>query len=183
MPAGQLKLVVKVASGPDPGYIGIVSVTHNDVTFDKTVDTASATFYPSTFGHATASGAIGVGAVPWWVASPWSSQFNPIPSETFSSFGPTLSIFSGDGTRHTPTILQKPDVSGPDGNDTSFFIPGFDLSTIAPPFNDPATTKELDGNALPNFFGTSSAAPNVAAVVALMKQLAPARPRRTSRMP
>src|SRR5206468_2017231 len=57
----------------------------------------------------------------------------------------------------------KPDVSGTDGNNTSFFG---GLGGVPPGF----ATNNYN---LPNFFGTSSAAPNVAAVALLMRQLSP----------
>src|SRR5262249_30863217 len=66
---------------------------------------------------------------------------------------------------------QKPDISAPDGGNTSFF--GFVADTSNPPFQgEPATPSNQSQN-LPSFFGTSSAAPNAAAVGALLKQKDP----------
>ena len=62
-----------------------------------------------------------------------------------------------DGTRLAKSVVrQKPDVSAPDGGNTSFFIGD--------------TTEDAD--TLPNFFGTSAAAPHAAAVAALLLQKA-----------
>src|SRR5206468_1031663 len=90
----------------------------------------------------------------------------------FSSFGPALIEFDSLGNPlPAPQLRQKPDVSAPDGGNTSFF--GFVMDTSRPPFpGEPATPTNLSQN-LPSFFGTSSATPNAAAVAALLLQKNP----------
>lgn len=106
-------------------------------------------------GHSGGLDTISVGAVPF---------FLPVENEDFSSFGPVTYFFDADGNRlSAPLAIQKPDISGIDGSNTSFF----GKSTFVFPGSDP------DNDQLPNFFGTSAAAPNVAAIVALMLQAAP----------
>lgn len=72
----------------------------------------------------------------------------PTVPESFTSVGGTPLLFDNDGNRIPANVQRKPNVTGIDGTDTT--VPGF-----AP------------------FFGTSAAAPHVAAVAALMLQAAP----------
>jgi hypothetical protein len=113
----------------------------------------------ATFGHNAGINTVSVGAVPFFSAPPYSSA-TPIHNETFSSAGPVNYVFNPDGTlKGSIQTLNKPDLSSIDGTNTTFFVPGGDIP------QDPDT--------LPNFFGTSAAAPNAAAVAALIKELKP----------
>lgn len=111
----------------------------------------------SAFGHSASNAGISIAAVPWFNAPPI-NPITPIRTEDFSSRGGGTYVFAANGNRLiSPITTQKPDFAGIDGVNTSFF--GDDLPQ--------------DVDTLPNFFGTSSAAPNVAAVVALIKQTNP----------
>ena len=107
-------------------------------------DTNSSTVNP----HAAATNAQAVAASPY---------FDPTTPELFTSVGPSTFLFEPDGTRKaTPEIRQTPDIKAVDGTDTTFF-----------------GSVDLEPNGFPNFFGTSAAAPHVAAIAALVQQANP----------
>lgn len=96
---------------------------------------------PTIFGHAAAEGGLAIAAAPYFAAN---------IAEPFTSEGPTLILFDENGNPD-PELRATPQLTGIDGTNTTFF--GADI-----PDPDP----------FPNFFGTSAAAPHVAAVAALM---------------
>ena len=155
------------------GHVYFYDPSGPNITINKALfGNAGQTFYPTTNGHPTSPSAIGVGAVPFWD----SGEFGSINvNEPYSSDGPVVQVYAPDGTRlASPSILLKPDVSGPDGNNTTFFIPGQFIDTsMSAQFGVPNSPANYSNPNFPNFTGTSSAAPNLAAIAALMKQLNP----------
>ena len=110
-----------------------------------------ATYSSTVFGHPNATGAMAVGAMSYsqtpWFGSPVSQS----KIESFSSAGGTPILFNPDGSRLAQPLLQlKPEIVAPDDSDTTFFGTDTDL------------------NGLPNFQGTSAAAPHAAAMAALL---------------
>lgn len=122
------------------------------------------------FGHALASGVVSVAAIPWWEAPPFAPYLGPTPvtdPEAFSSRGGWIPIpfdTFGKLKASSSRMVFGPTVAGVDGNNTTFF--GSSDSVV------PIYEGEPDG--FPNFFGTSAAAPNVAAIAALLKSKTPA---------
>lgn len=102
---------------------------------------------PAIFGHSQSADALSIAAVPY---------FDQDTPEDFTSIGPGTILYNPDGTPVGSTVVRnKPDVSSYDGVNTTFF--GFDI----------------EGDGAPNFFGTSAAAPNAAAIAALVAQANP----------
>tara|TARA_B100000287_G_scaffold324516_1_gene308591 strand:- start:808 stop:2865 length:2058 start_codon:yes stop_codon:yes gene_type:complete len=123
----------------------------------------AASFNASTmYGHTNAPGVMAVGAVPWLDTVPYDPTFLPsavTDPESFSALGgAALERQFDDNGNFAKETYRVPALAAVDGNNTTFF--GDDLNLGE--FNEP------DG--FPNFFGTSAAAPNAAAVAALLMQ-------------
>lgn len=154
----NFNLVITDASGPAPSLMKYVIFGSSDITINE-YDTHSSTLY----GHANARGAVAVGATPFFQTPAYGT--NPARLESFSSPGGTPILFNLAGNRlSTPEVRLKPTIVAPDGTNITGTT---DIGRDIP--QDPDT--------FPNFSGTSAAAPNAAAVAALMLQANPyARP-------
>ena len=143
--AVDLDVIITNFEGDDPSILKYIIFSTGPTinTFDKESSTS--------FGHANASGANGVGAV-FYGYTPAYGINSPV-LESFSSKGGTPIYLDQQGNfLSQPIIREKPDYCATDGSNTSFF--GNDIG--------------FDADIHPNFFGTSAAAPHAAAVAALM---------------
>ena len=105
--------------------------------------------------HNNAAGAMGIAAAAWFNTPQFTSLLPQPIVNSFSSYGGGTIRFGPNGARlASPVDRRKPDLLGTDGDNNTFF--GGDSGA------------DSETPARPNFFGTSAAAPNVAAVTALM---------------
>src|SRR5205085_4972483 len=145
-------LRVGLHSGPAPHEIKLM-VLDNGAGAHFTMAGITNTNDGTVYGHAAAADAIAVGAASF-VKTP-AFGVNPPQIETYSSGGPTKIVFDAAGNAlATPDLRQTPQITAPDGGNTTFFF----------------ADTSADTDSLPNFFGTSAAAPDAAAVAALMLQ-------------
>lgn len=153
----SLNLALPVSAGPLPGYLKYVYLDPMSIDEYDTMSGAS-------FGKAMANGAFGTGAAAWFntrAFNPRCTSCDPARINGFSSAGGTPILFDAAGVRlANPEIRLKPNATGPDGADNTFF--GFRLGKT------PRDKREY-----PNFFGTSASAPHVAALAALMLEISP----------
>jgi len=144
---------------PEPGRVKYI-YDGVGVTVDE-----YATNSPTSFGHSIAAGGSGVAAAFWYRTPEFAND--PARPESFTSLGGNAILFNLDGTRKaSPDIRNQPRITGPDGGNTTFFgqIINFPGDEGGPPG---------DTDQFPNFFGTSAAAPEVAAMAALQLQADP----------
>ena len=127
---------------------------------------------PTSYGHSTADGVIGVGAVPWWTTPAFDREDEDSPTDDidmqpFSAVGGELPVtFAGDGRFIGRMLAQRPQISAVDANRNTFFG-----DPMTSPFEGvPATTQDGADEDDHFFFGTSAAAPNAAAVGLLIAQ-------------
>ena len=145
-----LELSIERISGPEPSLIKLVMIGVTEF-----VDTYPGTNAGSLFGHANAAGANAVGASAY-INTPVFGVDPPVLNY-YSSAGNTPILFDTAGNP-VEEIREKPEFTAPDIVNNTFF------------------GSDFEGDGWPNFFGTSAAAPHVAAVAALMRQVAPSLP-------
>ncbi|WP_088893140.1 S8 family serine peptidase [Leptolyngbya ohadii] len=137
------------ASFPFPSlmkWISIANSSDGNTVYQYVNDQPDSVGRSTVYGHPNAPGAIAVGST-FFRRTPAFGVKSP-PLDSFSSRGGTPIVFTPNGDRlPSPEVRLKPEIVGPNGVSTTVF--GF-----AP------------------FFGTSAAAPHLAAVAALMRQRA-----------
>jgi hypothetical protein len=134
-------MIVKY-SGSNPGFLKYINFDYPQGSLQFATNSSTI------FGHANSAGAEAVGAAAYYNTPAFG--VTPPVLESFSSVGPTAIRFNKLGAPAFDARADKPEITAPDGTNTTFF--GSDI--------------EPDG--YPNFFGTSAAAPHAAAVAALM---------------
>ncbi|WP_084708670.1 S8 family serine peptidase [Hymenobacter norwichensis] len=147
-----IEIAITKTAGPDPAVIKYVD-------FGSSVITEYATNSSTSYGHNNSAGAVATGASAWFNTPAFNTNLTRPVVNGFSALGgtPVFITTAGVDTGYDPSKIRRNiAVVGPDGGNNTFF--GADT---------PA-----DADNLPNFFGTSAAAPHVAAVAALMQQSA-----------
>eukprot|EP00898_Chlorokybus_atmophyticus_P003566 jgi/Chlat1/420/Chrsp10S00048 len=148
-------ITVEWVNGVKPGVLQYVVFSHGDLSGPVDFITNSATCY----GHMNAAGSVAVGAVDYQAARAFTGKTSI--REYYSSAVGTPLLFSDAGKRLPKPQLVKSLIMAPDGLDTTFFPP--------PSLHG----RDTNGDLQPEFRGTSAAAPNAAAVAALLFGTAP----------
>ncbi|WP_158637945.1 M10 family metallopeptidase C-terminal domain-containing protein [Sphingomonas ginsenosidivorax] len=148
-----LQLRVGLRSGAAPGEIRLIA-SGNGAAVDLE-NPASNTNEGTLYGHHAVEGGMGIGATSF--ARTPLAGFNPPVAESFSSRGTQKILYDDTGARLAAPQYYGVAVTAVDGGNTTFF----------------SSDSAADPDSFPNFFGTSAAAPDAAAVAALMLQANP----------
>jgi Ca2+-binding RTX toxin-like protein len=151
--AGQLMIGVKVqgnvASTVLPGHVKYQTYTGTVNQLEWATNSGTA------YGHANAAGAIAVAAADWFNTP---SVGQPVLGEPFTSRGNVPIWLDANGNHLSAAIYRdKVEFTSADGGNTTFF----------------SSDASSDADAFGNFYGTSAAAPNAAAIAILLKQAFP----------
>lgn len=147
--AVTLDVVITKYEGPDPTRLKYVHFGSPPTITEY--DTHSATLV----GHANAERAVAVAAAPYFQTPLYNAKLTAPVVEEFPALGGTPLLFDAKGQRlRRPRVYNKPELTGPDGANTTAF----------PPF----AGADIENDGFPNFFGTSASAPHAAAVAALL---------------
>ena len=155
---GRYGLQVFYLGGVKPTSFTILGI--NAVAIDASATTPQGSIY----GHAAAPAAFTLGAVDFAKTPQCDASVSAPQIEAFSSHGNSPLLWDAQGNA-IHIVPNKPDASAIDGTSTSFFgsrDPFANLRT----FKDPACNLTSSYR----FYGTSAAAPNAAAVAALIQQ-------------
>lgn len=145
LPDTEFNLAFELFFGPAPGRMKYVDFDGGMVIEEYSTSTSTS------FGHFAAEGVFAVGAAPYNATPEFG--VNPAVMNSYSARGRQTILFDIFGNRLAqPIVRNNLGATGPDQGDTTFFFPGIDI----------------EPNGLPNFPGTSAAAPHVAAVAALV---------------
>ncbi len=136
----DIQMVISRSGTGKVGATRLRAVLFGDVNVNEYVNPLA----PAIFGHPAAKGATAVAAY---------DPFRPYLPEYYTAPGGDLAVFFDSAGKRYRTLQRRlvPQVAGADGGNTTFF----------------GSDTPRDSDRLPNFFGTSAAAPHVAAIAAL----------------
>ncbi|GGE78081.1 S8 family serine peptidase [Sphingomonas prati] len=151
--AGTFQIRVGLYDGEAPGQIRLIASGNGaNINLENPLsNTNEGTLY----GHHAAEGSMAIGAASF--ARTPEYGYNPPVAETFSSRGTQTTLFDDTGNRLAAPEVRTVAMTAVDGGNTTFF----------------SGDSAADADTFPNFFGTSAAAPDAAAVAALMLQANP----------